>query len=199
MACVGLLLESLQSLWLHHGRDDHGPEGAWTTIARLLASSTLTAAEKLVCGFSGVAFLWFLLTLNKDTPSQTRYHKPGVGHQSNLSPSKAKKKHRDDASTWSLHDPFKMGSMTPLFWVMAPFLKGHSGDSRYPFKPPPHPLATLGPQDEACVGLLFFTANFERHFSAAPEWINKHHRFSNSTGVVIQVVFSPPTLSWTHS
>ena len=32
-------------------------------------------------------------------------------------------------STWSLHDPLKYRSKTPLFGVMTPFLKGHA-DSR---------------------------------------------------------------------
>ena len=36
---------------------------------------------------------------------------------------------QNDQTTWSLHDTFKNGSMTPLVWVMTPCLKGH-GDSR---------------------------------------------------------------------
>ena len=35
--------------------------------------------------------------------------------------------------TESLHDPFLHGSMTPLFWVMTPFVKGQ-GDSRHSFR-----------------------------------------------------------------
>ena len=40
------------------------------------------------------------------------------------------KSSHETLATWSLHDPLKDGSTTPLFWVMTLF-EGH--DSRYSY------------------------------------------------------------------